>query len=231
MDGQPLVRFIVDEGLRHGKFDVVAEPVASPLIAQLRAEEMARYGIGAAPAANRYGAPAGGYAPQPQAAPYAGGYDQPAYDDYAEGDGYSDYNDYDGYDGYDDYDNYDDDQPFESQEEPSWAEPPMNRGESFAGAGAAIAGAAAQGAPQTMVFPQEAARREQPRAQQGGAALIDTTHGKRSRFPPRASSSDASPTATSLSPISTRAARTPSCASSSRAYGFSPTSAPRTARS
>ena len=54
----------------------------------------------------------------------------------------------------------------------------MNRGESFAGAGAAIAGAAAQGAPQTMVFPQEAARREQPRAQQGGAALIDTTHGK-----------------------------------------------------
>ena len=68
MDGQPLVRFIVDEGLRHGKFDVVAEPVAAPLIAQLRAEEMARYGIGAAPAANRYGAPAGGYAPQPQAA-------------------------------------------------------------------------------------------------------------------------------------------------------------------
>ena len=60
MDGQPLVRFIVDEGLRHGKFDVVAEPVAAPLIAQLRAEEMARYGIGAAPAANRYGAPAGG---------------------------------------------------------------------------------------------------------------------------------------------------------------------------
>ena len=54
----------------------------------------------------------------------------------------------------------------------------MNRGESFAGAGAAIAGAAAQGAPQTMVFPQEATRREQPRAQQGGASLIDTTHGK-----------------------------------------------------
>ena len=41
MDGQPLVRFIVDEGLRHGKFDVVAEPVAAPLIAQLRAEERA----------------------------------------------------------------------------------------------------------------------------------------------------------------------------------------------
>lgn len=226
MDGQPLVRFIVDEGLRHGKFDVVAEPVAAPLIAQLRAEEMARYGIGAAPAANRYGAPAGGYAPQPQAAPYADGYDQPAYDDYAEGDGYSDYDDYDGYDGYDDYDNYDDDQPFESQEEPSWAEPPMNRGESFAGAGAAIAVPQQQGHPRPW-----SSRRKQRAASSPApskAASLSSTRrtARRSRFPPRASSSDASPTATSLSPISTQAARTPSCASSSRAYGFSPTSAP-----
>ena len=46
MDGQPLVRFIVDDGLKHGKFDVIAEPVAAPIIAQLRAEEMQRYGIG-----------------------------------------------------------------------------------------------------------------------------------------------------------------------------------------
>ncbi len=45
MDGQPLVRFIVDETLRHGKFDVVAEMVAAPLVAQLRQEEMERYGI------------------------------------------------------------------------------------------------------------------------------------------------------------------------------------------
>ena len=30
MDGQPLVRFIVDEGLKHGKFDVIAEAVAAP---------------------------------------------------------------------------------------------------------------------------------------------------------------------------------------------------------
>ena len=36
MDGQPLVRFIVDEGLKHGKFDVIAEAVAAPIIAQLR---------------------------------------------------------------------------------------------------------------------------------------------------------------------------------------------------
>ncbi len=45
MDGQPLVRFIVDDGLRHGKFDVIAEAVAAPIISQLRDEEMQRYGL------------------------------------------------------------------------------------------------------------------------------------------------------------------------------------------
>ena len=45
MDGDPLVRFIVDAGLRHGKFDVVAELVAAPIIVQLRDEEMERYGL------------------------------------------------------------------------------------------------------------------------------------------------------------------------------------------
>lgn len=45
MDGNPLVRFIVDEGLRHGKFDVIAEVVAAPIVAQLRDEEMERYGL------------------------------------------------------------------------------------------------------------------------------------------------------------------------------------------
>jgi len=45
MDGHPLVRFIVDEGLKHGKFDVIAEVVAAPIVAQLRDEEMERYGI------------------------------------------------------------------------------------------------------------------------------------------------------------------------------------------
>ncbi len=45
MDGQPLVRFIVDEGLKHGKFDVIAEAVAAPIISQLRNEEMQRYGL------------------------------------------------------------------------------------------------------------------------------------------------------------------------------------------
>lgn len=56
MDGSPLVRFIVDSGLRKGKFDVIAENVAAQIIVQLREEEMERYGLAAAPqgrAANR----------------------------------------------------------------------------------------------------------------------------------------------------------------------------------
>lgn len=48
MDGAPLVRFIVDDDLKPGKFDVIAELVSAPIIKQLRAEEMARYGIGEA---------------------------------------------------------------------------------------------------------------------------------------------------------------------------------------
>ena len=88
MDGNPLVRFIVDDGLRHGKFDVIAEAVASPIIAQLRNEEMARYGL--APQQGRgYGNAPAGY-DDPYAAPADDygyddyGFDQPAdsYDDY-----------------------------------------------------------------------------------------------------------------------------------------------------
>lgn len=45
MDGHPLVRFIVDDSLKHGKFDVIAEAVAAPIVAQLRDEEMERYGL------------------------------------------------------------------------------------------------------------------------------------------------------------------------------------------
>ena len=58
LDCKPLVRFIVDESLKHGKFDVIAEVVSAPIIAQLRDEEMQRYGM--APTGGR------GYAQQPQ---------------------------------------------------------------------------------------------------------------------------------------------------------------------
>lgn len=81
MDGQPLVRFIVDDDLRHGKFDVIAEMVASPLVEQLRQEEFARYGLmrsqsGRAVAPTPAPAPAAGYGYQD---PYGA---QPAYDNY-----------------------------------------------------------------------------------------------------------------------------------------------------
>ena len=45
MDGQPLVRFIVDDELKSGKFDVIAEAVSAPVISQLRDEEFRRYGL------------------------------------------------------------------------------------------------------------------------------------------------------------------------------------------
>ena len=45
MDGQPLVRFIADNSLRPGKFEVIAETVTSPIVEQLRDDELQRYGI------------------------------------------------------------------------------------------------------------------------------------------------------------------------------------------
>lgn len=68
MDGAPLVRFIVDDELKSGKFDIIAEMVSAPIIEQLRDEEMQRYGI--AQPSNHYVAPQN-YAPAPQPAhPY-----------------------------------------------------------------------------------------------------------------------------------------------------------------
>lgn len=76
MDGQPLVRFIVDDDLKHGKFDIIAEMVSAPIIAQLRQEEMARYGLAPSgrPQQRRAGGPQQqdfaapqGFAPQQQA--------------------------------------------------------------------------------------------------------------------------------------------------------------------
>jgi len=58
MDGQPLVRFIVDRELRSGKFDIIAELVSAPIVQQLRAEEMERYGLAPQGAAQSYAAPA-----------------------------------------------------------------------------------------------------------------------------------------------------------------------------
>lgn len=75
MDGHPLVRFIVDDSLKHGKFDIIAEVVSAPIVAQLRAEEMQRYGMAGAGRANAGSAgnepaynAAGAMHAQPQAA-------------------------------------------------------------------------------------------------------------------------------------------------------------------
>jgi hypothetical protein len=46
-DGRPLVRFIADPKLKHGRFDVIAENVSAQVILQLREEELQYYGISA----------------------------------------------------------------------------------------------------------------------------------------------------------------------------------------
>lgn len=69
MECKPLVRFIVDDSLKHGKFDVIAEVVSAPIIAQLRDEELQRYGM--APASNRRFAQQRPAQPQPRQAPQA----------------------------------------------------------------------------------------------------------------------------------------------------------------
>ena len=99
MDGQPLVRFIVDEGLKHGKFDVIAEAVAAPIISQLRNEEMQRYGLGGANAG--YGA-AAAYPAQQFGRAGAAMPDQRfnQYDQYDQHDQYGQYGQYDQYDQY-----------------------------------------------------------------------------------------------------------------------------------
>ncbi len=57
LDGKPLVRFVVDDDLKRGKFDIIAELVASPVVEQLRAEEFERYGIGSASSDRKHVAP------------------------------------------------------------------------------------------------------------------------------------------------------------------------------
>lgn len=54
-DCPPLVRFIVDEGLKRGKFDIIAESVSPAIIEELRHEEMVHYGIEAPAAGESYG--------------------------------------------------------------------------------------------------------------------------------------------------------------------------------
>lgn len=72
MDGHPLVRFIADPALKHGKFDVVAELVASSIVSKLRHDEMVRYGLEKPDPANSPRSHAPAAAPRPQGIPPMG---------------------------------------------------------------------------------------------------------------------------------------------------------------
>lgn len=121
-DCQPLVRFIVDEGLKRGKFDIIAESVSPAIIAELRHEEMVHYGL---------------EEPEPLQDDYA--WQQPE-DDYAQP--YAEQERYDApvYDepvAYDEYGSRDEPEP-----QPAPAGAPYSS-EDAAFGGAAVAGAAA----------------------------------------------------------------------------------------
>lgn len=154
MDGQPLVRFIVDDELKHGKFEIIAEMVAAPLVSQLRQEEMERYGI-ATPRPARGGARGssnrGGYAPRARQV------EQDYRDPYAPQDEYDAYDARGAYDGF-------------GGNGAGIAVGAGAAGAEFAGVGAAGAAAAGVGAagaaqaagrasaePRTMVFSQKPA--------------------------------------------------------------------------
>lgn len=85
-DCPPLVRFIVDDGLKRGKFDIIAESVSPAIISELRHEEMVHYGIEEdIPMANSYSyedSPRGYEEPAAYGQPSYGqdSYEQPAYD-------------------------------------------------------------------------------------------------------------------------------------------------------
>ena len=54
MDGTPLVRFVIDDTLKKGRFNIIAEVVAGVIVNQLRDEEMQRYGISTGRGGNAY---------------------------------------------------------------------------------------------------------------------------------------------------------------------------------
>lgn len=179
MDGQPLVRFIVDDELKHGKFEIIAEMVAAPLVSQLRQEEMERYGI-AAPRSARGGAPGargsanrGGYAAQARRA-------EPSYRDPC--DPQDEYGAYDAYDARDAYDGFSGNAAGAAGAGAAGVESAGAGAASMAAAGAGAAGAAqvagrASAQPHTMVFSQKPAPEPfDPADTQLTAYLYDATN-------------------------------------------------------
>ena len=186
LDGKPLVRFIADPALKHGKFDVIAECVASPIVSRLRDEEMARYGfeghgarVGRENPAQMQHIDHSRRAPQPYEADPYDTYDE--YDEYssfnsyttrdasssAGADQYNDYSDFPGGDGYEQF-SLDGDAP-QGHAAAGAAAAGLGAGTAVAAAGAG-AGAAAAGARPHMDLPQ---------AQPLRASLTERITGKR----------------------------------------------------
>ena len=181
LDGKPLVRFIADPALKHGKFDVIAECVASPIVSRLRDEEMARYGF------EGHGARAGRENPaQMQHIDYSRRAPQPyeadPYDTYDEYDEYSSFNDYTtreansnaGAGGYDDYPGEDGYEQFSLD-----SSAPQGRGAAAAGAAGAGAAAAGLGAAGAAGAAGARPRMDLPQAQPLRASLTERITGKR----------------------------------------------------
>lgn len=179
LDGKPLVRFIADPALKHGKFDVIAECVASPIVSRLRDEEMARYGfeghgarVGRENPAQIQHIDHSRRAPQP--------YEADPYDTYDEYDEYSSFNDYTTRDandaGVNDYDDYPSDNGYEQFSLDSSA--PQGRGAAAAAGAAGAAGAAAAGAGAAAAAGARP-RMDLPQAQPLRATLTERITGKR----------------------------------------------------
>ena len=179
LDGKPLVRFIADPALKHGKFDVIAECVASPIVSRLRDEEMARYGfeghgarVGRENPAQIQHIDHSRRAPQP--------YEADPYDTYDEYDEYSSFNDYTTRDandaGVNDYDDYPSDNGYEQFSLDSSA--PQGRGAAAAAGAAGAAGAAAAGAGAAAAAGARP-RMDLPQAQPLRATLTEHITGKR----------------------------------------------------
>lgn len=97
LDGKPLVRFIADPALKHGKFDVIAECVASPIVARLREEELARYGFNR-PASQNFKADRGRSAVRSTRNNRSlQSYEADPYDTYDENDEYGEYGNFNNY--------------------------------------------------------------------------------------------------------------------------------------
>ena len=97
LDGKPLVRFIADPALKHGKFDVIAECVASPIVARLREEELARYGFNR-PASQNFKADRGRSAARSTRNNRSlQSYEADPYDTYDENDEYGEYGNFNNY--------------------------------------------------------------------------------------------------------------------------------------